>query len=213
MTLITAAQLTQICPSIKGQKAINITSLINKICPTYGIINGDTLHEFLANLIEESWEFGKFEESLNYRPARLLVVWPSRFKTLVSTVGYAHNPKALANKVYGGRMGNKLPNDGWDFRGGGPIQITGRDNYTAFTAYYNKKFKTAYTPVQVAEKLRTDLEMGIHSACWVFCVAMNLIPFALNDDMISIVKKINGGLTNLAQRNQYYQRAIKYIPN
>jgi len=69
------------------------------------------------------------EENLNYSAKRLTQVWPGRFPTLASAQPFANSPQKLANKVYGGRMGNAGPNDGWLFRGRGLPQITGRDNY------------------------------------------------------------------------------------
>ncbi|WP_377299714.1 hypothetical protein [Rhizobium sp. SGZ-381] len=72
------------------------------------------------------------EENLRYSAKRLTEVWPDRFQTLASAKPFANNPQALANEVYGGRLGNKLPNDGWEFRGRGLPQITGRENYGKF---------------------------------------------------------------------------------
>ena len=53
---------------------------------------------------------------LNYTAERLVQVWPSRFPTAASAAPYAHNPKALADIVYGGRGGNVAgTDDGWSY--------------------------------------------------------------------------------------------------
>lgn len=71
-------------------------------------------------------------ENLNYKSAsQIRKVWPSRFKTDADAAPYVNNAKKLAIKVYGGRLGNKVSpsTDGYDFRGGGWEQRTGRVNF------------------------------------------------------------------------------------
>ncbi|KSV79535.1 lytic enzyme [Sinorhizobium sp. GW3] len=97
---------------------------------------GTPLAHLAAILAEAHHETGgamqPVSENLNYSAKRLTEVWPSRFPTLAAAAPYANNPQRLANKVYGGRLGNVDPGDGWLFRGRGLAQITGRENYARF---------------------------------------------------------------------------------
>ena len=81
---------------------------------------------------ETGGQFQPVSENLNYSAKRLTEVWPSRFPTLAAATPYANNPQRLANKVYGGRLGNAGDDDGWIYRGRGLAQITGKTNYAKF---------------------------------------------------------------------------------
>ena len=85
---------------------------------------------FLAQVLHESGGLLRLVENLNYTAERLVEVWPSRFPTLEAAEPFAHNAHALANQVYGGRMGNTDPEDGWRYLGRGLLQLTGRASYT-----------------------------------------------------------------------------------
>lgn len=71
-------------------------------------------------------------ENMRYSAGRLMQVWPNRFRTNREARKYAYKPRELANKVYGGRLGNGLL-DGYRFRGRGYVQITGHTNYLKFS--------------------------------------------------------------------------------
>lgn len=81
---------------------------------------------------ETGGAFGPKVENLNYRAGRIREVWPTRFPTVDSAVPYANNPQKLANKVYGGRLGNYKPNDGWTYRGRAEPMLTGRAAYAKY---------------------------------------------------------------------------------
>tara|TARA_Y100001951_G_scaffold88698_2_gene80471 strand:- start:9375 stop:10112 length:738 start_codon:yes stop_codon:yes gene_type:complete len=90
------------------------------------------LAEFIAQIANETGGFRRWSENLNYSAKRMTQVWPGRFPTIASAQPYERNPEALANKTYGGRMGNTQPGDGWKYRGRGALQLTGRNNYTLY---------------------------------------------------------------------------------
>ncbi|ASV83725.1 hypothetical protein CES85_4508 [Ochrobactrum quorumnocens] len=83
-------------------------------------------------------------ENLNYTSAaQIRKTWTKRFSLIAAAQSYVNNPQALANKVYGGRMGSNGANDGWLYRGRRLRQITGKDNY--------KKFGIADVPEKALE--------------------------------------------------------------
>lgn len=92
-------------------------------------VNDNRLSHFIGHTAHESAGYTRMQENLYYTPERLMAVWPSRFNTYDKAKQYARNPEKLANYVYGGRMGNYSPGDGWKFRGRGPLQLTGKTNY------------------------------------------------------------------------------------
>ncbi len=85
---------------------------------------------FLVQIAVETGGFRFIEENLDYKSERLLQVFGSRV-TREEALKLAGKPRETANHIYGDRLGNRgrNTNDGWDYRGAGFLQITGRDNY------------------------------------------------------------------------------------
>ena len=105
-------------------------------------LTADQAANFFGQLYVETAGFSKFEEDLNYTSTtRLKQVFPWYFvRSGYDPKQYVNNPKKLANLVYGGRLGNVSgTNDGWRFRGRGAIQLTGKNNYTSFGKWLEKK--------------------------------------------------------------------------
>jgi putative chitinase len=198
--LITPQQLKDICTHMGLDRATKMAALLNELCEKYGVKNQDVFEEFLANVLQESLEFQHKVENMNYRAETLMKVWPSRFPTMAIAGEYARNPEKLANKVYGGRMGNNQPGDGYKFKGGGFIGLTGREVYTKYAAYLNEPVE------QVAQKVQIDDRYALDSAFWFFCILKDLEDEAIKDDFIGIVKSINGGTIGLKDRQFYYAR-------
>jgi putative chitinase len=87
---------------------------------------------FMAQISEECGNGTEMTEKLNYSAGRMMQVFPRRFPDMASTAGFANNERAFGNKVYNGRMGNRVgTDDGFNFRGRGCLQLTGRDSYDA----------------------------------------------------------------------------------
>jgi putative chitinase len=138
----------------------------------------------------------EIEENLNYSAQRMTQVWPSRFPTTTIAAPYAHNARALANKVYNGRMGNRIgTDDGWNFRGRGAAQTTGREGYERLA-------KATGLDVLNDPDIVTDpkffLECGV--ADFINC---GCLPYAERDDVVGVTKHLNGGTVGLAERKAW----------
>lgn len=96
----------------------------------YEITTPKRVTAFIAQIAHESARFTRMVESLNYSPQRLLQVFPKHFLP-AEAVQFAHDERRIANRVYGGRMGNgtEATGDGFRFRGRGFIMLTGRNAY------------------------------------------------------------------------------------
>jgi putative chitinase len=155
---------------------------------------------FFAQIMQECGALTLFTENMNYSAEGLMKTWPSRFPDLASTVGFAHNPQAIGDKVYGGRMGNG-PNEGYKYRGRGLIQITGK---TAYAALSNRP--------DLAVDLVADPDQAF-SAAWslkvacAFWTSKNINALADQDDIAAVTRAVNGGLNGLAGRTEGLRKA------
>jgi len=208
MELIVGHQLLSVCPTLSRQRADFLSEKMNFISPEFGIKSKKVLQMFVAQCAHESGEFTHKVENMNYtNAARIKAIWPSRFKNEQVAQHYVRNPQALANLVYNGRMGNKPnSNDGWTFRGGGYIGLTGRAMYEKYRQYL--RFDSLE---ETAKAVREDEYFSIHSAFWIFSEELRLNAAAERGDLLYCTKRINGGTTNYKDREEKYALAVKYI--
>lgn len=169
--------------------------------PTYRIDTPLRIAHWLAQFGAESGGFNSFEENLNYRAERMCQVWPGRFPTIASALPYAANPEALANKTYGGRMGNVEPGDGWHYRG--RPALTGRANYAACAA------RTGLDLVNNPD-LASDPVNFVLIGCD-YWGQHGCNPLADADDIATITERINGGRIGLDDRRAMLAKAKKLL--
>ena len=160
----------------------------------------------LGQASHESGGFKLVRENLNYSAETMVRVWPSRFKTLADAEPYARNPKALADKVYSGRMGNG-EDEGHVWIGRGFLQLTGKDNYKAFAADMR-------APKILQDPSLVETDYAFETALWFF-KRNGLFAIAdkgVNDDTIKqITKRVNGGYIGLDHRTKETQKIWRWL--
>lgn len=207
---LTKQQILKIMPNAKNVVDVYLP-LINKYAPQFGLVTKNRMAYWLANVAHESAEMTKTVENLNYSAARLMQVFPSRFKSLSVAKKYAHNQSALANLIYSNRMGNgnEKSGDGWRFRGRGFFGLTGRDNYMAYQKYLSSTGVAVNLTTDSGAKLIEQPVGAVKSAMWF--AMKNLYRYADSSDFNGYVKKLNGGTNGLDSRITYLNRALSVI--
>lgn len=200
---LTQDQLQQMVPGI--QYADHWYSALAQCLPDYEINTPRRIAAFIAQCAHESGGFRAIKENLNYKAESLMRVWPRYFPDMATANRYAHNQEMIANRAYGGRMGNgpEESGDGAKFCGRGLIQLTGRSNYQAFADSLEMSID------DVPEYLAT-FEGAVQSACW-FWENNNLNQWADAGDILTLTKKINGGTLGLADRQKHYDHALQIM--
>jgi putative chitinase len=195
---ITKEQLSQLIP--KNPYLDQWYEALSVLLPDYEINTPNRIAAFIAQCAHESASFTALHENLNYRSETLSKVWPKKFPASIAEQ-YAHKPEAIANRAYASRMGNgdEASGDGWRYCGRGLIQLTGKDNYTAFAD------SIGITPEEVSDYVQT-FEGAAQSACW-FWESNNLNQYADSGDIETMTKRINGGTLGLEDRKKHYEHA------
>lgn len=181
-----------------------------EVVDRYKITSPLRLAHFMAQIAHESGDFKFLVENLNYSADALLRVFPKYFRDRATANRYARNPEMIGNRVYGGRMGNgdEASRDGFRFRGRGYLQLTGKNNYKAFSDFI--KEDCVANPELVSTKYPMD------SAIWFFDQnkLWDICDRGDGDDVVTLVRRrVNGGTIGLQdvikKFNTYHSLLVK----
>jgi len=176
------------------------------ILPLYDIITEDRVAAFVAQCGHESNNFKVLTENLNYSASALDKIFGKYFKRAGRDAEeYHRQPEKIANVIYASRMdnGDTDSGDGWRFRGGGILQLTGRYNYTKFSEVVEMSADDA------TDYVRTK-KGALDSACW-YWDENKLNKYADAQDMKTLTKRINGGYIGLEDRISHYEHAVEVL--
>ena len=187
---------------LKGHIPDAVIAQIPDTAAKFGIDTPLRLAHFLAQCGHESGGFKATQENLNYSASGLKGIFGKYFKEAGLAESYQRNPQKIASRVYGGRMGNgpESTGEGYKFRGRGYIQLTGKDNYTAFGKAINEDMTA--NPDKVAT------HYPLLSAAWFFSKngLHKLADGGATDAVVtSITKRVNGGTIGLADRIKHFK--------
>ena len=181
---------------------------LEQLLPDYDINTPQRIAAFIAQCSHESGGFRVLKENLNYRAVSLRKIFPKYFPDDTIANHYASLPnkqEAIANRVYGGRMGNgpEASGDGYRYCGRGLIQLTGKQNYEEFAM-------SIETPVEEIPEYLATFEGAAQSACW-FWEKNNLNKWADAGDIKELTRRINGGYIGLEDRIKHYNHALHVL--
>lgn len=194
----------------------------NSILPNFSINTPLRVAAFLSQVGHESGGLALLEENLNYSAEALANVWPKRYAKTLQNGVYAKNsvgrylpstlaleiarkPVLIASNTYANRMGNGSveSQEGWEYRGRGLLQLTGKANYAELT------LNTGIDFVSNPDLLKQPV-YALISAC-MYWKKNRLNRFADKKDIESLSKAINGGIIGLEHRKALYEKACKTL--
>jgi putative chitinase len=196
-------QVAELLPRIEAQVWFDA---MTRVLPKWDIDTVDRVAGFIAQTSHESGGYTVLTENLNYSAEALDKIFPKYFKRAGRDArNYHRQPEKIANVIYANRMdnGGTDSGDGWRFRGGGILQLTGRYNYTQFGKAEDMSAEEA------TEFVRSPIG-ALASACW-FWDTNNINKYCDNQDITGMTKRINGGTIGLEDRKKHYAHALEVL--
>ena len=177
---ITANQLQKIFSAASSEFMEQVASELSTNPAKYGLDTALRRAHFFAQVRQEGGAAMEAKvESLNYSPEGLKTTF--KYYRLhpaeALSDGYTRDGKthkiskhadeqSIGNKAYADRNGNghALTGDGWNYRGRGLIQITGRSNYAAATLQYKSLYSDQNISFEASPDLMGDFPYTVRSA-------------------------------------------------
>ncbi|WP_234731878.1 glycoside hydrolase family 19 protein [Acidocella facilis] len=204
---INADLLCSIMPPLTRAKANEFAPWMNTYLFRYDINTIPRLSAFIGNTAVESGYYQNLVEYMGYSADGLRKTFPHEFKTKEVAEKYAQKPEAIANRAYANRNGNgdEASGDGWKYRGRGVIQVSGRNNYAAFSRF-------SHIDVVANPDLMAEPQYAVWSAVW-FWNLNRLNGYADLHQFEKLASIINGPTppNNWPQRQLYQRRAAQII--
>ena len=184
--VLTVAQLLAFSPRMNPAYASVFVEEVNKS----SINTPLRVAHFLAQTGHESALHTVVRENLNYSYEALGVhVFTKYFTTPAIRQEYARKPERIASRAYANRMGNgnEASGEGWKYRGRGYIQLTGKNNYRAYSS-------AKYGDERLIDKpeLAEAAYDAICSSIW-YWETNKLNAWADKDDVLAVSRGVNNG--------------------
>src|SRR5215831_3318511 len=178
-----------------------IVDTSTEIFKKFGVTSDLVVAHYMAQFSEECGAGIEMVENMNYSAAGLMRTWPARFGRDRANK-FAHNQQMIAETVYGGRMGNAPPpsHDGWDFRGRGLSQLTGRENYKDVGTHLGLDL---IADPDIVNDPNHALEIACHDMFTCKYESLNCLEWAEKDNVIGVTRALNGGVIGLSDRRSW----------
>ena len=203
--MLTLAKLQLILPSANPVVLQAFLTPLLQTMTGHDINTKDRIAAFIAQTAHESANYSRLSENLNYSEQALIKLFKRYRDNPKKAKEHARKPQLIANFNYRDRMGNgnEASNDGWNYRGRGIIQITGKNNYRICGEAIRQDL------LRVPELLEMP-RCATWSAGW-FWKLNKLNGFADKKDIRGMTQIINGGYNGLDERIELYKRAMSVL--
>lgn len=226
LNAITSEQLKQMFPSASAGDIAVVVREINAKATTFKLDTPLRQRHFFAQIKGETGDSLKGQtEGWNYSPEAL-----KRFSRY-----YRENPeeaeqdgylrdtvnggfirradeRAIGRKHFQRLNGNRAsnPEDGYNFRGRGLIQITGYEKYNGFMQNYSKYWDDAIPDTVNSPELINEMPYAIRSAMYFWLHYRVYLAADLGNgyaDVRAVTRRVNGGSEGLDRRQAAYREA------